>query len=144
MYPSLEVLLKRVEGEREKQLSHFEAVDSRAALVIAVSGLLLSVSGAVGDGWRIGLTISALATSSAALSAFWPRYFPVLRPLQLRRYMNESEAETMLVLFDTYEVMIQRGAEILERKGRRLRLSLLLLVASSTLAGIGVLEGQGT
>ena len=41
---SLDFLLELVQSERDKQLAHFEALDNKAGIVLAFSGLLITLA----------------------------------------------------------------------------------------------------
>jgi hypothetical protein len=76
--PSLELLLELVQSEREKQLAHFDALDNKAGIVLAFSGLLITLAPDVTLAFRVLGAIAAVGSAGLSLSAFWPRHLPVL------------------------------------------------------------------
>ena len=78
--PSLDILLELVQSEREKQLAHFDALDNKAGIVLAFSGLLITLAPDIPIAFRVLGVLAAVVSSALALSAFWPRRFPVLEP----------------------------------------------------------------
>jgi hypothetical protein len=51
--PSLNVLPEFVQSERDKQLAHFDALDSKAGIVLAFSGLLITLAPDVPTAFRV-------------------------------------------------------------------------------------------
>ncbi len=136
--PSLDVLLDLNQGERDKQLAHFDALDSKAGIVLGFAGVLIALSGNVNGWWGLGLA-AAVVASGAAVAAFWPRRYPVLLPSAIGEYVAVEEVFTKLTVFDTLENMINETTDLLELKARRLKFALISLAAAATLYGGGVL-----
>lgn len=138
--PSLDLLLSLVQAERDKQLSHFDALDNKAGIVLGFSGLLITLAPDVPTAYRLVGVLAAAVAAAFALAAFWPRRFPVLEPSPLRTYLRAEEAFTRLTVHDTLEELVNEGSEVLEMKGRRLGhgLGALTLAAASLALGIVV------
>lgn len=51
--PSLNLLLDVVQSERDKQLAHFDALDNKAGIVLAFSGLLITLAPDVPTAFRV-------------------------------------------------------------------------------------------
>lgn len=136
--PSLALLLDLVQGERDKQLAHFDALDNKAGIVLGFSGLLITLAPDVGAPFRLIGVVAATVAAAFALAAFWPRNFPVLEPSPLRAYLRAEDAFTRLTVHDTLEDFVNEGSRILQQKGRRLGYALWALTtgAASLAAGI--------
>lgn len=136
--PSLHLLLEVVEAERDKQLSHFDAVDNKAGMVLAFSGLLITLTPDVAPAFGIFGVASAAASALASLTAFWPRHFPVLEPSSLRTYLRAEEGFTRLTLLDTLVEFVNEGSDLLEEKSRRLTWALDLLATAAATFAAGI------
>lgn len=138
--PSLELLLQVIAGERDKQQAHFEALDSKAGVVLGFAGLLVTLAPNVNALFLIPALLAAAAAAGLSLSSFWPRSYPTLEPAPLRRYVAAQERFTRLTLLDTMEVMVNQTSQLLRRKGRRLRLAMIALAIAAVLFAAGILE----
>ena len=112
---SLDLLLDCVRQEREAQLAHFDALDSKAGILLGFAGVLITLSPNV-SGWprAIGLPSLALAAVLAA-GAFFPRKMPTLDVANLREYLRADEEFTKLRLHDSQLEMIAQGGQELGR-----------------------------
>lgn len=137
--PSLELLLGLVQAERDKQLGHFDALDSKAGIVLGFAGLLITLTPDASTIFRAGAVLAAAASAALALWSFWPRRFPVLEPSPLRRYLHAEEAFTQLTVLDTMEDFVNEGSAVLEGKARRLRWALIALAVAAGVLGLGTL-----
>jgi hypothetical protein len=133
----VDLLLNVIMMERDKQLSHFDALDTKAGVLIAFVGVLIGLTH--GIPWPYGLPGAVLAAASAfiALSAFWPRGFPFLRPSTLSYYVAHEADYTRLTLHDTIGQMITEGAQLLDDKARKLKWALAALVLATAAFGAG-------
>jgi len=138
---SLDLLLDTVRQERAAQLSHFDALDSKAGIVLGFAAALIALSSEVSRWFRdvgvIGLALSAIV----AATAFIPRKLPVLDVGELRAYLRADVDFTRLRLHDTQLSMIQTGSLELKRKARLLKLSVLLLGAGAVTLAAGIIVG---
>jgi hypothetical protein len=143
--PSLDLLLQTVMAERDKQLAHFDALDTKAGVLLAFDGVLLAFQRSIRAEFQVPGTVLAAASAGLALWAFWPRKFPALDPADLRKYLTYETEQTRLMLHDTIGVMITRGALVLGQKAFRLKLALVgLLLAAVTLGAGVVVSTHGT
>ncbi len=70
---SLDLVKEVVRDERAAQLSHFDALDTKAGIILGFAGALIVLSPS-GRSVIIGIgKVSALASDVAAIATFWPR-----------------------------------------------------------------------
>ena len=102
--------------------------------------MLITLAPDVQATFRIVALLAAVVSSGMAVSAFWPRRFPVLEPSPLRVYLRADRGFTKLTVHDTLEEFVNEGSIVLQRKGKRLRMALgaLALAAGSLAAGMVV------
>lgn len=136
--PSLDLLLELVQREREKQLAHLDALDSKAGIVLGFSGLLITLAPDVPVGFQLVGVTAGTGSIGLALAAFWPRRFPVLEPSALRRYLRADDSFTRLTVHDTFEDFVNEGSDILHAKGHRLGLALASLSLAATAMALGI------
>lgn len=136
--PSLDLLLDLVQAERGKQLAHFDALDNKAGIVLAFSGLLITLAPDVPTAFRVLGVTAAVASAALSLAAFWPRRFPVLEPTPLRRYLRAEEGFTRLTVLDTLEGFVNESSVLLHEKGRRLGWALRALTVAAALFAAGI------
>ncbi len=137
--PSLDLLLRLVQAERDKQLQHFDALDAKAGVIVGFTGVLVALA-ASEPGWIVAAGMGAgMLSGGFALAAFWPRAHPVLEPSPLRRYLAAEEAFTKLTVLDTLEAMVNQTSRLLQRKAFRLRISLAALAMAVALIGLGTI-----
>src|SRR5437868_4176238 len=113
---SLDLLLDCVRREREAQLAHFDALDSKAGILLGFAGGLIALSPDL-SGWArdVSLPLLGLAALMAA-AAFFPRRMPTLDVRHLREYLQADEEFTKLRLHDSEVQMIDQGGSELGRK----------------------------
>lgn len=136
--PSLDLLLELVQAERDKQLGHLDALDSKAGIVLGFAGLLITLSPETATVFRLGGVFAAVVAAGFALASFWPRRFPVLEPSPLRRYLRAEEVLTRLTVLDTLEDFINEGSVLLGDKGKRLRWALIFLGLAAGVFAVGI------
>ena len=138
--PSLDLLLQIAMTERDKQLAHFDALDTKAGVLLAFDGVLISLM----RGIRLAFVLSAVSLVAAsalfALAAFWPRNYPLLHPPDLRKYLTHEVEQTQLTLHDTIGEMITRSSRLLQTKARNLKLALVLLLLGAVTFGAGIID----
>ena len=97
----------------------------------------------VSHGIRLAFLLPGVILASAsaifALMSFWPRDFPVLNPVGLRKYLTYEPEVTRLKLHDATAEMIKRGSQVLAAKARNLKLALVLLLAAAVTFGAGII-----
>lgn len=136
--PSLDLLFDLIQSEREKQRTHFDGLDNKAGIVLAFSGLLITLAPDVVPAFRLVGVLAAITAAGFALAAFWPRRFPVLEPSPLRDYLRAEEAFTRLTVHDTLEGFVNEGSHVLHAKGRRLGFALWALTLSAGSLALGI------
>ncbi len=147
--PSLDLIAGQVAAERSIMNGHAESLDTKAGVVLGFAGVLV-VLGATAQPdavnsitFRVGLGF-AVAAGLLAVWAFMPRKYPVLEVGPLRqRYLTAPEIDTRLMLLDTQVQMVQKVAELVIHKGRRLRWALCSLATAVTLLVAGTLSATG-
>ena len=142
--PSLDLLLQTLMLERDKQLAHFDALDTKAGVLLAFDGVLITLTRFIRLAFQwpgIGL---ASGSALFALLAFQPRKYPVLRPRELRKYLTFEAENTRLMLHDTIGEMITRGGRLLEVKARFLTVALILLLLAAITFGAGIIYSTST
>lgn len=132
---SLELIHETFERERDRDLAHFEGLDTKAGVVLGFSGVLATLHGAGTSPSLIGV-ILAVGAATAGLLAFWPRNFPTVDAQVLREYLNAEERFTRLVMVDTYLELLAEGRDLLKSKARRLKWAMVLLATSALAFGI--------
>jgi hypothetical protein len=141
--------MTQVASERDGMNMHAESLDTKAGVVLGFAGVLVGL-GATAQSivtdrlvFQIGLS-SAVAAALLAAWAFLPRRYPVLEVYRLRQsYLTAPEAETRLHLLDTQIQMVQEAADLVKRKGRRIRVSVGCLANAAAFVVAGTLIATG-
>jgi hypothetical protein len=130
--------------ERDKQLAHFDGLDAKAGILLAFNGVLIVVSHGIRLAFLLpGITLAS-ASAGFALFSFWPRDYPVLDPVGLRKYLTYEPEETQRKLHDATAEMIKRGSRVLDAKARNLKCALVLLFAAALTFGAGIVVTANT
>jgi hypothetical protein len=137
--PSLDLLLQTAIQERDKQIAHFDALDTKAGVLLAFDGVLIALSHGIRLAFQLPGIALAAASAVAALAAFWPRKYPVVEPMSLRQFLTYDLERTRLKLHDTIARTVMLGGEVLRVKIRNLKLALTLLVLAALTFGAGIL-----
>lgn len=118
--------------ELDLQFRHFDALDSKAGIILGFSGAIVAISGARnGILAEAGLILAAIA-AAAALVAFIPRQFPVIDVRVLRdKYLRAERQFTELFVLDTQIHMNIQAANLLRRKSALLKASICALLTSA-------------
>lgn len=146
---SLSVVIDQVASERETMNAHAESLDGKAGIVLGFTGVLVGL-GATAQAmisenavFQAGLSVAVIAALLAAW-AFLPRNYPVLEVQVLRdSYLASPPQDTQLVLLDTQIEMVKQTADLVKRKGRRVRWSIACLATAAMLIVIGTLAAGG-
>jgi hypothetical protein len=142
--PSLDLLLRVAMQERDKQLAHFDALDTKAGVLLAFDGVLIAVT----RGIQLAFQLPGIALTSAsavlALAAFWPRKFPTLDPWVLRQFLTYETESTSLKLHDTIARSVTQGGRVLHIKARNFKLALMLLLLAAITFGAGSIVTTGS
>jgi hypothetical protein len=142
--PSLDLLLQIVMQERDKQLAHFDALDTKAGVLLAFDGVLIIVARGIRLAFLLPGIVIASASALFALAAFWPRSLPALNPATMRKYLTYETEDTRLMLHDTAGEMVSRGVWLLRIKARNLKLALILLLLAAITFGAGIISTANT
>jgi hypothetical protein len=129
--PSLDLLVAEMRIIRQDQIQHFDALDSKAGVLLGFSGAIVALR--AGNPGPTAL-IAAILASGAALAAVWaylPRKFPKFEAIGLRnRYLASDPGFTKLRILDTQVEMITQTADLLQVKAERLKWTSFLLGGS--------------
>jgi hypothetical protein len=139
--PSLDTLLGFVRDERDKQISHFDALDSKSGIVLGFAGLLITLSPDIPLPLLVPGVVASACAAGFALAAFWPRPHASLRPTPMRKYLPADDRFTRLRLLDTLEVVVNDVSDELTIKARRLTRALTALALAALLFAVGILVG---
>ncbi|MGH3924179.1 MAG: hypothetical protein ACRDTT_15165 [Pseudonocardiaceae bacterium] len=135
---SVDSILDWTREERDRQLRHFDGLDTKAGLLLGFSGALAGLArthGIVADIGRYAAVFSAFL----ALLAFWPRGVDVLDLRALRALYVGSEPEfTKLRVLDTQISIAENVAAVTQLKARLVKLSMGSLVAAALIIVVGL------
>lgn len=113
--PSSELVAEEVQRELEMQLKHFEAIDSKAGLLLGFSGALVALAGTSSSPPIQVFRAFAACAALSSLAAFWPRGFAAVRVKTLRdKYLQADASFTSRALIDTHIQMVQEISEALQ------------------------------
>jgi hypothetical protein len=138
-FPSLDLLLQVAMEERDKQLGHFDALDTKAGVLLAFAGVLIVLSPDIQFAFQLPGIILAALSALLALATFWPRKFPSLDPWVLRQFFTYDKESTGLKVHDTIAEAVTNGRDVLEVKARSLRWALILLLLAAVTFGAGII-----
>jgi hypothetical protein len=137
--PSLELVLDVLRGSRDERRAHFDALDQKAGLTLGFAGVLITLSAAVAEPWRLLGVALAVVSGGLALSSFWPRSGQEVL-VNVRDYLAAEVHRTMLVLVDTLSTMNETTDLALGVKARRLKGALTVLGLAATALAVGVIR----
>jgi hypothetical protein len=147
--PSMRLIAAQVEFERETMNSHAESLDTKAGVVLGFAGVLVGL-GATAQGFisnRLLFQAGLVAGVTAGVLAAWaflPRRYPVIEVLRLReRYLTAPEEVTQPHLLDTQIEMVRQAADLVRRKGRRVKASVVCLAGAAAAVVAGTLMATG-
>lgn len=129
--PSLNLVHDAFERERDRDARHFESIDAKAGVVLGFAGVIAALTAGNGTAGAAVVVVASVTAASLAVSAFWPRELPVLEPNALRRYLAAEESFTRLTLVATYLDQFRQSRDLLARKARMLRYSIVALAVDS-------------
>lgn len=137
---SLDIVWEQARVEREVQLAHFEALDTKAGIVLGFAGAVVALAPTGSSVIDIG-RVAAVGSGACALWTVWPRriWSTDLRALR-DLYLPADPHFARLRLLDTQIQMAESLGAVLSRKALRLKVSMVLLVVASllTAAGLGL------
>jgi hypothetical protein len=126
--------------EREKQLDHYDALDTKAGVLLAFAGVLIVVARGIQFAYLLPGTVFASLSAALSLATFWLRKFPTLDPWELRQFLTYDTEAAGLKVHDTIAAAVSRGAPKLRNKARCLNAALILLLLAAITFGIGILS----
>jgi hypothetical protein len=134
---SLEPILDEVRAEREAQLRHFDALDTKAGILLGFAAALIALSPTGPLLAHLG-RVTAAISGFLSLAAFWPRGYRGTNTRRLRdKYLASDAAFTRLHLLDTQVAMAETMRPILLTKARLLKMAMVGLAMAATLTVIG-------
>lgn len=122
------------------QLRHAEALDAKAGIVVGFAAAIVALAGR-SDTWigQVGTLVAAL-TAALAVWAFFPRPFPILELRPTRDLLVRSAPEFIRIrLIDTHIEMAESVAKLVERKTRRMKVAMVMMVVATALLAIDIL-----
>jgi hypothetical protein len=135
---SLDPILEEVRSERAAQLRHFDALDSKAGIILGFAGALVALAptgSLVVDLGRLAGSLSGIM----ALLTFWPRGYWSTDLLRLRDlYLTAQPEFTKLNLLDTQIGMTHQLGGVLKEKATRLKWAMGFLAAAALLTALGL------
>jgi hypothetical protein len=136
---SLDIVAKEVRIERGMQLSHFDALDSKAGIVLGFAGAIVALAPG-GNHLLVVLGRAAAAGSGLlALWSFWPRQYWHLDLRSLRDlYLTAEPGFARLRLLDTQIGMAEGMKATLASKALRLKASMAALALAAVLTAVGM------
>lgn len=147
-YPSLFLVFDELKALLDRQISHVDALDSKASIVIGFTAVALGITVGrpnepVGPFVLAGVGLGALAFT-AALRAFWVRPFKALpRPREFyAEFASAEEEQSRIVLCNLAVLAFEENARNVTSKARALKFALMLLAGSVIALVLGFfLEG---
>ncbi len=136
---ALDVIRDEVRAERAGQLATFDAIDTKAGILLGFAGALVALSR---EGSNVALQLGrglGVLTGFLALWTFWPRRFWSIDLKPLRdKYLAAEPAFARLRLLDTHIEMVERMAEVIQDKGRTLKMAMAALALAVLLIAVGL------
>lgn len=142
LVPSLDVLARRLDRERDQLQRHADALDTKAGLILGFSGLIAALGATGGVLVTAGRLVAVLA-AGLCLLALQPRPFGAVEVLALRdQHLTDPAEVTALDLLDTDIEIQRRDQRLLARKSARLQLAMAATGLSGLLIAGGILVVQ--
>jgi hypothetical protein len=137
--PSLPVVLAEVRLEREERHRHFNALDSKAGILLGFAGALVALI-PLEENLLVDLgRIASVLAAASALSAFWPRSYHVTNLRILRdRYLAANEVFTVRRIVDTQIAITDGTFQTIRSKVRRLKMAMSTLAIAAALVAVGL------
>ena len=136
---SLDLVLQEVRSERDLQLSHFDAIDTKAGILLGFAGALVALTPPRAE-LLLGIgRVLAVVCGFLCLWTFWPRRYwsTNLRPFRDKYIAAELEF-AKLHLLDTQIGMADRMSSILASKASRLKIAMIALALAVFLTAVGI------
>jgi disulfide bond formation protein DsbB len=127
-----------VRAERDRQLKHFEALDTKAGIVLGFAGALVALTPRHVNALLVIGRIGAVLSAFLGLSTFWPRDVWSEEVPELRaRYLAADLAFTKLRLLDTLVNAATATRAVVRSKAFRLKLAMIALAVAILSVGSG-------
>lgn len=137
---SLDVIRGEVDRQLDVQLRHFEGVDAKAGVILGFSAAFVALTTTASQPLLRAGTILAGIAALLALSAFWPRRYPIIDLLTFRtKYLNAEPSFTAIHLLDTKIQMENQAKNLVHDKAGRLEASLVFLTAAVSVAIVSII-----
>jgi hypothetical protein len=136
---SLDVVAEEVRAQRDGQLTHFDALDSKAGIVLGFAGALVALAPG-GHNLLVEFGRAAAALSGLlALWSFWPRRYWHIDLRSLRDlYLTTEPHFARLRLLDTQIAMAESMRAAITSKALRLKLAMVALAVAAVLTAVGL------
>ena len=135
---SITLVKEIVRDERSAQLTHFDALDTKAGVILGFAGALVALSPS-GRSILVGLgKLGALMSAFFAISTFWPRRFWNLDVRAARdEYLAVDPRFAELRILDTEILIAKLNDGTLAKRGRQLKVAMAALGIAALLVGLG-------
>ena len=135
---SIELVAVEVGTERAALLTHFDAVDTKAGVVLGFAGAIAALSARPIGPWSGAGLVAATASGLFALVSFWPRkYWRTDLDALRRKYLAAEPVFTRIGLLDSQILMATRQHGALRWKVGFLKLAMLSLAIAVPLSALG-------
>jgi len=142
--PSLDLIAAEVDHERDAQIRHMDAVDTKAGIVLGAAGALVAIASTRLEVELIPGLVFGLASALLAMTVLLPYSFPGWELRRLRdRFVRSEPGFARLHVVDTMIVMVERMKEHLERKVWRLKCAIGSLALAAVSLGAGSIAAIG-
>ncbi len=140
---SIDLVSNEVREQLAAQLSYFERLDAKSGVLLGFAGLFVALAPDLPGPWIAAARLAAVVSAVSSLMTFAPRGYPVVDLFSLRRdYLSAEPVFTRLRLLDTHMDMFERGRRLIDRKARRMTMSIVMLVVAIIFATAGILVGS--
>jgi len=136
---SLDVVEEVVLRERDTQMRHWDALDTKAGVMLGFAGVLAALAPAeINVIVDVGRVI-AVAGALLAVWAFWPRGYGAVKLRIFRdRYLASEPSFARLHLTDSHIAAAEELAVTLDQKAARVKWSMTFLATAALLVAIGL------
>lgn len=140
--PAARELLSQAEAEYDRAHQRFDAIDTKAGLVLGFAATLLGLTFSVtADGAAECLLaasrIAAAVAGLTALRAAWPREYEQLALSKVREHLQKEDPDVVLLdVMDQRILTVDTVGSAANKKVPWLRAALIALTVATTLAAI--------
>jgi hypothetical protein len=134
----IDVVVDEVRAEREAQRAHFDAVDTKAGVVLGFAGAITALTSRPVDPFSASSLAAAVSSGLLALLSFWPRrYWSTDLNVLRAKYLAAEPAFARVSLVDSQIVMAERTNATLTWKVRFLKFAMVALAIAVPLSALG-------